>query len=512
VDDQPKPLADDPSFLESLGELDRGLEPVDPARVPRAPVRPLTPRTGAAPPAAPPRAPEPPAPQRAAPPLVRLPPVQYPPPSSDSPDARQGGTRRRALLDLFPPAPGEAAPPSPQPPPAARPPVPPILKPVQPPVAQQAGRRPSLADMIGLPPEEITYETFYGLTEKPFSQSSDPKFFYHSNAHDRVAQELLSAIRRRDASVIITGEPGTGKTMLCRAVMEELDHRTLTSFVPEPFVSIEELVKTVLVDFGVISHADLVSGRLAHATWNHLTAALNEFLQSLAALEAFAVVIIDEAQKLPIDALEQVRRLADTGAELRLLQVVLVGQPKLLRVLNRDDVRPLAERASVRETLQPLADDEVVGYVLHRLAVAGANTRVVFDDGAFERIYEISAGVPRVINLLCDRALTLGYQASASVIDAAIIDRAADDLDIEVPETGVMRAIRIALNVVMLVALMLVGAAAAAVVFRDRVRQSIVQWEAMPTPPHAPQLRQPSPLKALPAPEPAENLPTRPRN
>lgn len=350
------------------------------------------------------------------------------------------------------------------------------------------------------PPEEITYETFYGLNEKPFSLSSDPKFLYHSNAHDRVAQELLSAIRRHDAAVIITGDTGLGKTMLCRAVMDQLDRRTLTSFVTDPFVSIEELVKTVLVDFGVISQADLASGRLAHAALPDLTAALREFLQSLVALEAFAVVLIDEAQKLPIDALEQVLMLSGTGGEQGLLQVVLVGQPKLLAVLNRGELRQLAQRASVRETLEPLAEDEIVGYVLHRLAIAGTNARVEFDDAACDRLNELSSGVPLMVNMLCDRALTLGYQASASSIDATMIDRAAEDLDIQVPDTGLTRVVRIALNVVVLTALMLLGAAAAAFVFRERLTQTIVQWEALPTPPRPPQLRQPSPVKALPPP------------
>jgi general secretion pathway protein A len=430
------------------------------------------------------------------------------------------------LLDLVPPAPDQAVP-APQPPsaaPATLRPAPveaqavPIARPAAPAIPQRAPaarqqptRRPSLADMIA-PTEEITYETFYGLNEKPFSLSSDLKFLYHSNAHDRVAQELLSAIRRHDAVVIITGDTGLGKTMLCRAVLEQLDHRTLTSFVTDPFVSIEDLVKTVLVDFGVISQADLASGRMAHAALADLTAALREFLQSLAALEAFAVVLIDEAQRLQADALEQVLLLSGTSGEQSLLQVVLVGQPRLLQLLNRAELRPLAQRASVREAFEPLAEDEVPGYVLHRLAVAGANARVEFDDAAFERLNELSAGVPLVVNLLCDRALMLGYHASANGIGVSTINRAADDLDIRPPETGTGRMLRLMLNALVLVVLMLAGAAAAAVVFRDRVTQTVGQWEALPTPPRPPPLRQPSPLKALPPPPDAQgNVPPRPR-
>ena len=324
----------------------------------------------------------------------------------------------------------------------------------------------------------LTYETFYGLNEPPFSSSSDPKFLYHSTAHDRVAQELLSAIRRRDGIVIVTGEVGMGKTMLCRAVLDQLDRRTLTSFVLDPSASIEEILQTILVDFGVISRADLAGGRLAQASRHDLMNALREFLASLAPLQAFAVVIVDDAHKLAADVLDQIRVLSDADAETRLLQVVLVGQPKLLTMLRRPELRQFAQRASVRCVLEPLDDDEIVGYVLHRLAVAGSNARVEFDDDAVGRLFVLSAGVPRIINQLCDRALTLGYEASASVIDLPLVDRAAEDLDFTPPESEAARLVRAALTMAALVVLMLVGAGAAAFVFHDRLAQTIVRWES----------------------------------
>lgn len=358
--------------------------------------------------------------------------------------------------------------------------------------------------------DAVTYETFYSLNEPPFSASSDPKFLYHSATHDVVAQELLSAIRRRDAVVIVTGRAGMGKTMLCRAVLDQLDRRTLTSFVLDPSASIEEILQTVLVDFGVISRADLAGGRLARASRHDLMATLREFLTSLAALQAFAVVIVDDAHRLTADALDEIRSLSDAEDGKQLLQIVLVGEARLATLLKRAELRPLAQRATVRCVLGPLADDEIVGYVLHRLTVAGSNARVEFDDEAFERLYELSAGVPHVVNVLCNRALTLGYGSSAAVIDAPLVDRAADELGITAPESRAARIARTAATIAALLILMGVGAGAAAFVFHDRVAQTMARWQAAPPAPTHPALRQPTPFTPAPSPSPLSPSPSPP--
>jgi len=486
VDDQPtKPLADDSAFLDSLGDLDQGLDDGAPKRrsAPRATVRQLTPKVSSATPrtSAPTTAPPP-----AAPPVV----------------PRQPGGRR-ALLDLFPPTPGpkQSAPPASPRAAAAPAPRPPAQRP-------PASRRPSLSDALTPPvAAKPTYETFYGLSEPPFGAGSDPRFLYHSNAHDRVAQDFLSAIRRHDGVVIVTGDVGMGKTMLCRAVLDQLDRRTLTSFVLDPFASIEDILKTILVDFGVISRADLTGGRLANASRTELTTALREFLASLVALQAFAVVIIDDAHNLAADVLDQIRTISEAEAESRLLQIVLVGQPRLLQVLRRTNLRAFAQRAAVRSVLDPLDDEEVIGYVLHRLAVAGTNTRVEFEDPALARLAVLSGGVPRILNLLCDRALTLGYEGSASVIDRALIDRGAEDLDIAPPESQMRRLARATMTIAVLVVLMLAGAAAAALVFHDRLEQTLRRWEAQPSAPRPPLPRQTTPFTPPPTPTPAPDQP-----
>ena len=505
---------------------------------PRAAPPPTSPAAPArATPAAPPRAnAPPPSPSLPGTPLQSATPgpaaPSVPPRSPDAsagivPDVPPKGRtphRRRALLDLFPPLPGEAAAVSPGEAAVAssgeavvvspgEAPAPPALPAATPQTGRPSPRSPArsgpadaldafktLGAFAPRVDETITYETFYGLNEKPFSLSSDPKFLYHSTAHDRVAQELLSAIRRRDALVVITGESGMGKTMLCRAVMDQLDRRTLTSFVPDPSVSINELLKTILIDFGVITRADAAGGGLARASRADLGTALREFMGSLATLQAFAVVLIDEAQDLSIDALKEIRRLSEGAGqgEERLLQFVLVGQPTLLRLLRRSRVRMFAERASVRCALEPLPADEMVDYVLYRLSIAGTDARIEFEDQAFARLNDYSGGVPRLINLLCDRALTFGRDASASVIDGLMIERAADDLDIRLPLSQASRLARAAMSAAALLALMLAGAGAGVLVFHDRVAQVIVRWQAVPAPPRRP----PLPLPAPPVPRP----------
>jgi general secretion pathway protein A len=147
-------------------------------------------------------------------------------------------------------------------------------------------------------PASLTYEPFYGLKEKPFSLSSDPKFLFKSPSHTPAFERLLAGIRRREGLIVLTGEIGTGKTTLCRAVLQHLDRRTFSTFVPDPFVSREDLLRMLLVDFGVMSVDDVKSGRMRGASRAELSYPLYEFLNSLVPLQAYAVLVIDEAQNL----------------------------------------------------------------------------------------------------------------------------------------------------------------------------------------------------------------------
>jgi type II secretory pathway predicted ATPase ExeA len=283
-------------------------------------------------------------------------------------------------------------------------------------------------------PTGLTYEPFYGLREKPFSLTSDSRFFYQSRSHAPAFDDLLNAIRRRESLNVLTGDIGTGKTTLCRAVLESLDRKTFSAFVPDPFASREELLKVLLADFGVASVDDVTSGRLRDATRTELSYLLYEFLGTLAPLQAFAVVLIDEAQNLSQQLLEEVRILSDADGQ---LQVVLVGQLELRERLKLPEMRQLDQRVSVHCRLQPLDLAGVAGYISHRLHVAGGTSdRVRFTGEAVEAIYLLSGGVPRVINRLCDRALRYGYSKREATIDADIVQSAnpeAVDVDSSAP-------------------------------------------------------------------------------
>ena len=269
-------------------------------------------------------------------------------------------------------------------------------------------------------PAWFTYETFYGLTDKPFSLSSDPAFFYSSSAHAAAFDDLLSGIRRRESLSVLSGDIGTGKTTLCRTVLENLDRQTFSAFVADPFATREDLLKVVLVEFGIVSHEDLATGRLRGASRTELSYLLYEFLGTLSPLQAFAVVFIDEAQNLSLPLLEEIRILSDSDGRERQLQVVLVGQLELRDKLRLPEMRQVAQRVSVCCRLEPLDREGVDGYIAHRLHVAGGSPdRVRFTREAKDAIYDASRGVPRLINRLCDRALHHGHVARASVIDDA---------------------------------------------------------------------------------------------
>jgi general secretion pathway protein A len=382
-------------------------------------------------------------------------------------------------MDLFPPLDI----------PPARPPTP-ALRSLTPPPAR-----------AGSPDAEgsATYETFYGLHERPFSLSTDPKFFYLSTAHDHEAQAMLGAIGRHEGLVVMTAAAGLGKTTLCRAVLDQVDRRTLTSLAADTFISTEDLLKTLLADFGVISHDDVARGMLSTASRAELAAALHDFLVSLAALRAFAVVIIDNAHDLSVDVLGEIRAFAEDIGDEPPLQIVLVGRPSLDKTLGRAALRDWNQRVSTRCRLTPIAAGEVGRYIAHRLAVAGTSPRVEFDQTAAARVYEVSGGVPRVINLLCDRTLEEGFKVSASVLDGELVKAAAEELQLSLPSSRSSWAHNAAMLAVLLL-LVLIGAAAAAFVFRSDLSVLLDQWQNTPSFPSPPQPGAPEPIDTAPAP------------
>jgi len=281
------------------------------------------------------------------------------------------------------------------------------------------------------------YERYYGLHEKPFSLTPDPKFLYRSPSHANAFELLQYAIRRREGFVVVTGDIGTGKTTLCRALLEDIDRNTFTALVLNPFMSEEDLLRRILMDFGVISREDVKRGQLAHVTKQELIDTLYEFLLGLIPLKASAVLIIDEAQNLPMSVLEQIRILSNLETDKdKLLQIILVGQLNLMPLLRSPEMRQLDQRVSIRYQLDPLDEEGVASYIAHRLTVAGGSGAVRFAAKAVEKIHRLSGGIPRLINLLCDRALLAGFSERSNRISAEMVNEAAESLDVRQRDTA----------------------------------------------------------------------------
>jgi len=280
------------------------------------------------------------------------------------------------------------------------------------------------------------YERYYGFTEKPFSLTPDPKYLYRSESHANAFDLLQYAINRREGFVVVTGDIGTGKTTLCRALLETIDRTTFTALVLNPFLTEGDLLKRILQDFGVVSRDEVKAGRLANVTKQELIDSLYDFLLGLIPLKASAVLIIDEAQNLPLPVLEQIRILSnlETDKE-KLLQIILVGQLDLQALLRSPELRQLDQRVSIRYELKPLDQETVAAYVAHRLTIAGGSASVAFTAKALEQVHRLSGGIPRLINLICDRALLAGFSEQASRITPEMVTLAAQSLDARPPGT-----------------------------------------------------------------------------
>src|SRR5262245_8996128 len=279
------------------------------------------------------------------------------------------------------------------------------------------------------------YEEFYGFVQPPFSLTPDPRFLYRSESHDVALQQVWQAIRRKEGFIVLTGDIGTGKTTLCRTLLEQFDQTTFTALILNPFLSVEELLREVLLSFGVVSKDALKSGRLSMASKHELVRTLHDFLLSLVPLHGSAVLIIDEAQHLSTDVLEEIRVLSNLETnDQKLLQIVIVGQLNLLDLLHKAELRQLDQRISIRCSLKALTREEVEAYVTHRLWVARGSTSVTFTPKAFDLVHQISGGVPRMINLVCDRALMVGCEKQTSRISEDHVSAAATQLGLESPK------------------------------------------------------------------------------
>ena len=268
------------------------------------------------------------------------------------------------------------------------------------------------------------YLPFFNLRESPFNLTPDPRFLFLSSQHEEALSHLLYGIHERKGFIEITGEVGTGKTVLCRALLEQLDDSVSTALIFNSYLTQTELLEVISRDFGIVSQG---------ATGAALIDRLNTYLLSAFSAGRNAVVVIDEAQNLEPTVLEQLRMLSNLETTRgKLLQIVLVGQPELRAKLSLPGMRQLDQRIAVRSHIRELSRAETAEYVMHRLRVAGASVGdngITFTRRALTLIYQHSAGLPRRINLLCDRALMTAFVHETRCISGAIVRQSVRDLD-----------------------------------------------------------------------------------
>lgn len=269
------------------------------------------------------------------------------------------------------------------------------------------------------------YASFFGLKHEPFSIAPDPRYLFMSERHREALAHLLYGVNGGGGFVLLSGEIGAGKTTVCRCFLEQIPRRTNVAYIFNPKLTVLELLQSVCEEFG-IPRPQRVHGE---PTVKDYLDPLNEFLLKTHAVGQNNVLIIDEAQMLSAQVLEQLRLLTNLETnERKLLQIILIGQPELRDLLAKPELEQLAQRVIARYHLGALTEDETERYIRHRLSVAGMTIAMPFDAKAMQRIHALSRGVPRRINLLCDRALLGAYASGKGQVDRAIVDRAASEV------------------------------------------------------------------------------------
>ena len=265
------------------------------------------------------------------------------------------------------------------------------------------------------------YLDFYGLKEPPFNITPNPRYLFYSAKHREALNYLLYGIRERKGFVQLTGEIGAGKTTLCRALLEQLGKNYSTALILNPILTADQLIKAIAMEFGLnVKGLELLE----------TIAEINYFLLGQLEEGRESVLIIDEAQNLTPELLEQVRLLSNLETDDRkLLQIVLMGQPELRDRLNHPSLRQLRQRITVRYHLSPLKKFELGQYVQHRLEVSGAKGAPFFTWPALWRIFSYSQGIPRLVNAVCDKCLLAGFVHQTERITFGLVGRAVRELE-----------------------------------------------------------------------------------
>jgi general secretion pathway protein A len=265
------------------------------------------------------------------------------------------------------------------------------------------------------------YNQYYGFHAPPFNLTPDPRFLFLSDRHREAYQHLLFGIQQRKGFIQLTGEVGAGKTTLCRHLLENLGPNYTTALILNPCLTETQLLVTILDELGLKARKQDRVARLE---------ALNTFLLEQATLGRDVVLIIDEAQDLSLELLEQVRLLSNLETDDRkLLQIVLMGQPELRDKLNDPRLRQLRQRITVRYHLTPLSRGEMSQYIRHRIHISGGNGRPSFSPWALWKVFRYSKGIPRLINAVCDKTLLCGFVAGTDHFKRVHVARAIRELE-----------------------------------------------------------------------------------
>jgi len=263
------------------------------------------------------------------------------------------------------------------------------------------------------------YEDYYSLDEAPFSLTPDTQFFQNQESHKEALNTILIALKHCEGFIKVVGEVGTGKTMLCRVLLARLNTDFVTAYIPNPFLNPDELKYFVAQEIGAHFDRNMPAHELMSAIYRRLVQLCRSGKQ--------VVVVIDEAQAMPRDTVECLRLLTNLETEKRkLLQIVMFGQPELDKLLARKDLRQLKQRITFQEYLRPLNRSAVVSYVNFRMSAAGA-MNMMFSRSALSLVYLASGGIPRLINILCHKALIAAYGRGDSCIQLWHMARAVSD-------------------------------------------------------------------------------------
>jgi len=266
----------------------------------------------------------------------------------------------------------------------------------------------------------VNYVTYFGLREPPFGITPDTSFFYACRSTQEALNTLLVAVSNGEGFIKITGEVGTGKTLLCRKFLATLDAGWVSAYIPNPMLDPRGLLLAIAEELGVAIDVN--------ADQHRLLKGITKCLLDLARLRKRVVLCMDEVQAMPLETLEAVRLLTNLETEKRkLLHVILFGQPELDRRLAEPSIRQLLQRISFQYRLKGLAEEEIGAYTAHRLAVAGYSRGAMFSDGAVSALHRASRGVPRLVNMLAHKSLLLVFGQGASRVERSHIKAAVND-------------------------------------------------------------------------------------